>query len=325
MHRLWPYLKVRLQSLPIINIQAKIIVSNIQKRHLAFVSLLLFSLAAFWRPIGNLVRLAFNDGRYSHLLAIPAITVFLFYSKRKNTFLSARCDIGLALALLSVGTILYAATGLIPPWLGLHWLTLDVQLSSTVCALIFVWFGAFCLCYGKKAFWHFMFPLLFLFLLVPLPSAVVDKAVVTLQHGSATTACDLFKLLGIPVLAQGVNLSLPGINIEVAKECSGIRSCESLVITSLLAGYYLLQSAGGRIVLVVLSIPIAILKNAIRITVISCLGIYVNRGFFYGNLHRNGGLPFSLVALVMILIAICLFRRCEAHARKAPASEEVQC
>ena len=58
------------------------------------------------------------------------------------------------------------------------------------------------------------------------------------------------------------------------------------------SGGVLLASVRSRILLVLISIPIAILKNAIRITTISCLGLRVNRGFFYGNLHRNGGLPF---------------------------------
>lgn len=299
--------------------------NNNPKRHFAFVLLFLFSLAAFWSPIGDVVSLSLHDSRYSHLLVIPLIALFLFYSSKTNALKRPRYDIARGLTLLFLGATLYATVEIIPAWLGPNWLTHDVRLSGAVCALVFVWIGAFLLCYGKEALGHAQFPLLFLFLLVPLPFAIVDKAVVALQHGSAKTAYDLFKLLQIPVLAHGVNLSLPGVNIEVAKECSGIRSCESLVITSILAGYYLLQSAGSRILLILLSVPIAILKNAIRITTISCLGIYVDRGFFYGSLHRNGGLPFSLIAVSMILMVILLFRRWEAHVRTHLAGKEVQC
>lgn len=299
--------------------------SEAQKGHLAFALLFLSSLAAFWGPLENVANLSLRDDRYSHLLLIPPVVGFLFYSKRKNAFLAARHDITRGLAVLSLGAALYAAAELTPRWSSPGWPSQDVLLSIAVCSIVTVWNGEFLLCYGKETFRDALFPLLFLFLLVPLPSAVLDKAVVTLQHGSADTAYLLFRLLRIPVLAQGVNLSLPGVDIEVAKECSGIRSGESLVITSILAGYYLLQSAWSRIGLVLLSVPIAIVKNAIRIATISSLGIYVNPAFFYGKLHRNGGLPFSFVALAMIALPLLLFRAWEASSRKEMASGKVQC
>ena len=56
-------------------------------------------------------------------------------------------------------------------------------------------------------------------------------------------------------------------------------------------------------------LPIAIFKNAVRIVAISWLGIHVNPGFFHGPLHRQGGLPFSLVALALMALLLWLLRR----------------
>jgi len=264
--------------------------------------------------------LSLHDERYSHVLFVLPITVFLLYSKEAAVFSSTRYDVTVGVALTLLGASIRVVAELIPGSLSQ-----DARLCGLAFALVIMWVGMFLLCYGKEAFRQALLPLCFLFLMIPLPSALVDKAVVALQHASAATTCVLFKLLRIPVLAQGVNLLLPGVDIEVAKECSGIRSGESLVITSILAGYYLLQSAWSRICLVLLSVPIAILKNAIRITTISCLGIYVNPAFFYGKLHHNGGLPFSLVALAMMALPLWLFRQWEARGRKALEIENVQC
>jgi hypothetical protein len=53
-----------------------------------------------------------------------------------------------------------------------------------------------------------------------------------------------FKLFGVPVFRQGFRFSLPGVEIEIAKECSGIRSSVALYNTGLLIGHVFLPSAG---------------------------------------------------------------------------------
>jgi len=58
-----------------------------------------------------------------------------------------------------------------------------------------------------------------------------------------------------------------------------------------------------------LHFPIAIFKNAVRIVVIVWLGMHVTPDFFHGRLHREGGLPFSLVAVALIGVLLWLLRR----------------
>ena len=94
-----------------------------------------------------------------------------------------------------------------------------------------IWIGAFALCYGSRVARAAAFPLLFLLLMVPLPEAVLDKTIYLLQLGSTEIACLLFKVCQVPVFATGFILSLPSVSIEVAKECSGIRSSVALFIT----------------------------------------------------------------------------------------------
>ena len=88
-------------------------------------------------------------------------------------------------------------------------------------AIVLVWIGGFLFCYGIPASRAAVFPLIFLFLVVPPPPVVLEKLVVWLQKGSADVSYVLFKMAGVPVLRQGFTFSLPGLNIEVAEQCSG--------------------------------------------------------------------------------------------------------
>ena len=105
--------------------------------------------------------------------------------------------------------------------------------------------------------------------------------------------------------------SLPGITIEVAKECSGIRSSLVLLITSLLAGHLYLRSAWTKTLLSVAVLPLAIVKNGIRIVTLTLLSIYIDPSFLTGQLHRGGGIVFFLLALVILAPVLWWLQRSE--------------
>ena len=108
------------------------------------------------------------------------------------------------------------------------------RLSVVVLAIVLVWMAGFVFCYGKQSFRAALFPLLFLLFMVPIPTAALDNIVLALQKGSAVMTYALFRLVGVPVLWQHFKFLLPGVEIEIAAECSGIRSSSALFITSML-------------------------------------------------------------------------------------------
>jgi len=214
------------------------------------------------------------------------------------------------------------AAGLLLGALGNQWsLDQNDRLSLMVSALLLVWIAAFILCFGIPSLQAALFPLLFLLLMIPIPTVLLDKIVFVLQKGSAVAAYCLFKLLGMPVLWRGFQFSLPGVDIEIAKECSGIRSSMALFITGTLAGHYFLQTGWKKAALVLLTVPIAILKNAARIVTISSLGVYVDQGYLTGRLHHKGGFVFSILALAILVPSLILLQRSENNARgKTPTN-----
>jgi len=118
--------------------------------------------------------------------------------------------------------------------------------------------------------------MLFLLLMVPIPDFLLSRAIFWLRSGSAEVSYALFQLLGVPVLRSGFIFSLPGVTIEIAQECSGIRSSLALVIMGLLAGHLFLRSPWTKAALALAVLPLAIVKNGIRIVTLSLLSIYVD-------------------------------------------------
>src|SRR6185295_17543510 len=168
---------------------------------------------------------------------IPLISFLLIFLRRKRIFsVVSYCPaVGLPLFILGF-TLWYALQNVIlalPP--------LD-SLSAIASIVVLAWIAVFILCYGTASFKAAAFPLLFLLLMIPIPTVIIERTVFALQKGSAEVSYGLFRLIGVPVNRHGFLFSLPGIDIEIAEECSGIRSGLSLFITGLLAGHVFLQS-----------------------------------------------------------------------------------
>jgi exosortase len=283
-------------------------------RHLWFAAVGALLLALFWTPLSTVARLALRDERYYYVLIIPVITPCLIYAGRKQIFQVSRYCPSLGIPLFLVGFAAY--------WGLRKYVSLspDGGLSLVALSIIAVWLSLFLLFYGTRSFQAALFPLCFLVLMVPMPAVAVARIVVALQQASAETANVLFRLVGVPFFREDLKFLLPGVQIEVAEECSGIRSSSTLLIASIVVGYIVLQSGWRRLILSLVTIPIVIFKNAVRIVTISWLGVYVNHDFLYGKLHRNGGLPFSLLAFAILLPLLVLLNRSESR-REATADD----
>ena len=274
----------------------------------------------FRASLGALISLSLRDDRYSHVLLIPTHQRVPGVSTKKESLHQAQryCPSkGVPVAgRWNVASFCLAQT-------QFPALNANDHLSVVVLAIVLVWMAGFILCYGSQSFRAALFPWLFLLLMIPIPAVALDKIVLGLQKGSAVMTYALFKLLGVPVLWQHFKFLLPGVEIEIAEECSGIRSSLSLFITSILAGHVFLQSDWRKIVFSLFTVPVVIFKNAVRIVTISCLGVYVDPGFLHGKLHRYGGLPFSLVSLAILVPFLLALQKSEHLLGESPRATEV--
>jgi len=279
-------------------------------RHLSFPLVLLLSLVPFWQPLSTLIKLAVESDRYTYIVFVPLISLCVFYLERKTIFSSSHYAWRSGVPFLALGLILF--------WLlRQHTSSTDAgSLFRVMPSIILVWAAAFLLCYGPASLRAAAFPVCFLLLMVPVPVYVLNQITFGLQRGSADVSYLLFKLSGMPVFRQGFRFSLPSVEIEIAEQCSGIRSSLAMVITSILAGHLFLRAWWSKGLLVLFTFPVVVFKNSVRIVTISTLGVYVNRAFLYGNLHRRGGLLFALLGLLMLVPALTVLQRAERRSRK---------
>jgi exosortase len=278
--------------------------TTLARRHAIFACFVLASGLVLWKTWAALIAYSLRNESASHILLIPAITFFLLFSERRRVFLSSGLAIGPGLAVVF-------------PAVGLFWLATRLsdagndRLSLEALSLVLLWIGGFVGFYGLKAARAAIFPLLFLLLMVPWPSAVLDPVIRWLQEGSTDVTYAIFRALGVPVFREGFVLTVPGVAIEVASECSGIRSSMALLITCLLAAHFYLRTGWKILLFVLLVVPLSVIKNGIRIATLTLLSLYVDPSFLTGNLHREGGFVFFFLALAMMFPILRLLEKSE--------------
>ncbi len=212
------------------------------------------------------------------------------------------------------------AVALVAFSIGSRWSALN-QLSVYIFALILLWAAGFAFFFGRQTLQRARFPFFFLLLTIPIPDFILDKVIYFLQKGSTEVAAVLFDWSGVPVLRDGFVFHLARVNIEVARECSGIRSSLALLILAILVAYFYLHTFWKQVVLVIAGLFMMILKNGVRIVTLTLLASYVDPGFLYGRLHREGGVVFFLLGLLLLAPLVWLLQRGESAAPARAAGQ----
>jgi exosortase len=286
-----------------------------------FIVLCLVPLIVGWRILAATVALGLREDAYTHILLILPISVILTVAEWSRRGLIPRPSLRAGPALLVLAVLAGVAGS---EWGRMGIITGDLRLSIEMFAVVMWWIGSFVFCLGGRISQTCIFPLCFLLWLVPIPTSALNHVVHFLQQGSASSAAILFTLTGIPVTQNGPVLAIPGLTLEVAKECSSIRSSSMLVVTTMVMTHLLLRSFWGKAFVTLAAIPLSIAKNGLRIFVLSVLGVYVDRGFLDGRLHHQGGIFFFLLSLASLIILIWIVGWAERKVAR-PALKAVVC
>jgi exosortase len=293
--------------------------SEIRKKHAAFAAFVAVSGLVFWKTLSTLLAYSLSRESSSHIILIPFVSLYLLYSERTRIFASTGTSFGPAIGLIGTGLAIYSfAAWHVYPHDG------NGLLPAATFSLVLLWLGGFVLFYGTQAARTGAFALLFLLLMVPPPDGILDRVVYLLQEGSTDNTYVLFRMLSVPVLRQGFFLSVPGVTIEVAQECSGIRSSLALFITCLLAAHLFLRTTWRQAFFALLALPLAIIKNAIRIATLTLLSVYVDPRFLTGRLHREGGIVFFLLVLAILAPILRLLQKSEGRLASGNLESDVR-
>lgn len=267
---------------------------------------LLILCVLFAKPLYELVDFVHASDTLSYILLVPFISLYLAWLKRPDLanapdqrkpsrFIFLLCAFGMGA-------------------LGAYWLTsphLNTQDRLSLIILAFVCFviAAAALSLRVSTLRSLRFPLALLAFFVPPPLAILNALEVFFQYVSADAASALIQLSGLPAVRDGLFFRLPGLSIQVAQECSGIRSTLVLLITSLLAGHLFLCSPWKRAFLALFVIPLAIIRNGFRIWSLAWLSVEVDPNIIDSVLHRRGGPIFFALSLIPFFLLLLLLRK----------------
>jgi exosortase C (VPDSG-CTERM-specific) len=284
--------------------------------------LLLTLVAGFGLVLWDWFHVVWRQDLFSYCLLIPFVSAYLVYLRRVcaphsrsdellrtgtgpwgRWLTAAACVIGLAM--LAAGWSFRTDS----------WSEVD-RISLWMFVFICLVIAGVGFCFGLQAVNRHKFALLFLFFMVPLPDLAVHGIEVFFQHTSAWAAAGLLQLAGTTMVHDGLRFDLPGITLQVAEECSGIRSSLALFITSILAGHLFLTSRTNRLILALLVIPLAIIRNGFRIFTIAQLCIYVGPEMVNSMIHRKGGPFFFGLSLIPFFLVLWWLRRSERLTKK---------
>lgn len=237
------------------------------------------------------------DTAYGYGYFMPGIAAYLVWERRHTlrALPSQSSWWGYLILLAGLGMLVLGRAG------GIHLLDRG--------SLIIVLFALVLFLGGWPILRLLTFPLAFLALMIPPPPALFNRLVWPLQLFTARFSTEALRLVGYPVLLQGVYIDLPTVRVEVAEACSGFQSLIALGATGVLLASMTQDRWIDRVLLVAAVVPIAILSNGIRVTWIIAMGSRDAR-FFEGALHPGSGwVVFVLATALLLGLATLLGRR----------------
>jgi exosortase len=184
--------------------------------------------------------------------------------------------------------------GVLAFWVG-KWA--DIFLPQGL-ALLLVGWGTVLWLGGAKWARPLAFPLGFLFFMLPLP--LIGPVTVPVQVALTAIAGRLTVALGIPLQVHGTQIVMQSQVITVDPGCAGMRFLLTLVAAAFFVAYLTDTTLGRRAVLVLLSVPLALLINLMRIE----LSVLLGRAF---GLAAARGVSHSFTGIVVFALGvICL-------------------
>src|ERR1700688_163976 len=245
-------------------------------------------ITAYFAVLKHLVEQWSNDENVSHGFFVPAVALYIAWQRRDSVLAIERKPAWWGLAIM--------AWGALQGYVGVLGAELFLQRTSFLITLV----GLLLVVGGTQLVRVLAFPLLLLPFMIPIPAIVYNQITFPLQLFASQVAETALGWIGIPVLRDGNILELASQRLSVAEACSGIRSLLSLSFLSLVYAYFFDTRVWMRWVLLVLTIPIAILANSGRVTItgmLSEINPELARGFF----HSLEGWIIFMIALVMLL------------------------
>ena len=227
------------------------------------------------------------ESYYSHGYLVPLVFAYLLWIKRDELRKCAVKPAGLALLIFV-------------PALLIHLLayTFDINFLSGF-TLIVALFGLALYLYGTEITKKAAFPITFLIFMVPLPQVMIINISFKMKMMAAQIATSIVNLMGIHAIRDGSIVYLkPDTSLTIGSPCSGLSSLIALMALGALYAYLVKMSRTRKIILFLLSIPVALAANILRIVMLLLVG------FAYDAKVATGPFVHGFLAFLLYVFAI---------------------
>ena len=224
-------------------------------------------LAAVWFGLCRVLSGEWSvNEQYNFGWFVPFFALYLFWlrwqdrplpqiaNRKSQIAISTTVVIAMAALLLLLPLRLFEIAN--PEWRLLAWIHAFVVVTLT---LLFFWWAG-----GKAWLRHFAFPVSFILIAVPWPTALETPVIQGLMRTVARVAAETAMLLGTPAQVEGNLIRVTNGLVGVNEACSGIRSLQTSIMIGLLFGEVKRLAVLRRLALVVCAVVIALFANFIR-------------------------------------------------------------
>ncbi|MFC1633205.1 exosortase [Planctomycetota bacterium] len=151
--------------------------------------------------------------------------------------------------------------------------------------------------------------LLFLCLMLPPPNLIQNYTVLHLQHWATSSAVFCLEMLGCGVIQEGNTIHIGETSVEVAYACNGLRMITAFFVISGLVVLLVNRVWWEKLIILISSLPIALLCNTVRLTVTAIALTKLTDQFWDDVFHDFGGYAMMPLALAMVVGELWLLTR----------------
>ena len=245
---------------------------------------LLFYPAFLW-----LGRSWLSNPYYAHGFLVPLIAAVLAWRQWRYVVDEPRQGgawIGLLITAAGIGAITWA----------MRWQNYFVVALSLVVLLV----GILLYLEGWPRLRYWLFPLLFLAFMVPLP--FIDRASPWLESFTAQSATALARLVGISAVQQGGEITLPNTAVTVGAPCSGLRSLVTMVTVGVAWIYVVEGRPTAKALMLLAIVPLVAVSNVLRVSLLLVVAQVFGEDVALSYYHDWSSPVLFLIALGLLLI-----------------------
>ncbi|GAN31937.1 MAG: exosortase [Candidatus Brocadia sp.] len=180
----------------------------------------------------------------------------------------------------------------------------------TALSLLPVLYGLVSYLYGLKVTKILSFPILYLILLAPIPTGIIDSVTLPMRYGLSVATETILKLFHYPITREGLLLTIGKTDLFMGQPCSGFRSIVTMFSLALIYAYINKGSISKKGVLVSSIIPLALVGNLIRIITLCLITYYFGEEAGQGFFHSMSGVVIFVFIILGLIGLEYLLERC---------------